>query len=378
MTIELSNNRPNAEQLHAFEDKLNTIRENTMKNVGDKDARYIRKMIRIQRTGEVFGRLSLILGFFHPLFWVAGVALLALSKILDNMEIGHNVMHGQYDWMNDPHINSRNFDWDIWGDGESWKRYHNHEHHTYTNIIGKDRDYGYGLLRLSDDIPWRPKNRFQFITYFLLSSLFQFGIAYHEVAGERIFAGKRKEKSTLPITREELKHSFFSKIKKQVFKEYVFFPTLAGIVFFPAFFKMFFSVMLGNFIAEIIRNWWTSSIIFCGHFTEEAQTFDQKECDNETQGEWYYRQILGSSNLTGSRLFHILTGHLSCQIEHHLFPNVPAYHYVEMSKQVKEVCDEYHIPYNTGSFFKQYWTVVRRIAKYSFPTKTERGLIKNS
>ena len=374
MTINLSHHRPDAESLSAFENDLNNIREETMSKVGQADARYIRKIIRIQRSGDLFGRLSLVLGFFHPLFWVAGVALLALSKILDNMEIGHNIMHGQYDWMNDPHINSRKFDWDIWGDGESWKRYHNHEHHTYTNIIGKDRDYGYGLLRLSDDIAWRPKNRFQFITYTLLSSFFQFGIAYHEVAGERIFAGKQKETSSLPISREALKHSFFSKIKKQVFKEYLFFPLLAALISWP----MFFAVLAGNMIAEFIRNWWTASVIFCGHFTEDAQTFDEKECENETRGEWYYRQILGSSNFKGSRIFHILTGHLSCQVEHHLFPDVPAYHYVEMADKVEAVCKKYNIPYNTGSFGQQYWTVVKRVIKYSFPTKEEQQLATNS
>jgi hypothetical protein len=32
---------------------------------------------------------------------------LANAKILDNMEIGHNVMHGQYDWTGDPALNSQ-------------------------------------------------------------------------------------------------------------------------------------------------------------------------------------------------------------------------------------------------------------------------------
>ena len=114
-------------------------------------------MIRFQRLLDLSGRLCMVPGFLHPLWWVGGVFALGIAKILDNMEIGHNVLHGQYDWMNDPHINSRKFEWDNAGDSGSWKRYHNHEHHTYTNIIGKDRDYGYGLLRLSNDLPWRPK-----------------------------------------------------------------------------------------------------------------------------------------------------------------------------------------------------------------------------
>ena len=60
-------------------------------------------MIRAQRGLEVAGRGLMFAGFFPPA-WLAGVTALSLSKILDNMEIGHNVMHGQYDWMNDPEL----------------------------------------------------------------------------------------------------------------------------------------------------------------------------------------------------------------------------------------------------------------------------------
>ena len=84
------------------------------------------------------------------------VASLQLSKILDNMEIGRNVVHGQYDWMGDPGLNSRMYDWDTVCPGEQWKYSHNYIHHTYTNILGKDRDIGYGVLRMDEDQPWRP------------------------------------------------------------------------------------------------------------------------------------------------------------------------------------------------------------------------------
>jgi len=94
-------------------------------------------------------------GFIPPVL-VAATTALGLSKIIENMEIGHNVMHGQYDWMNDPSLNSQTYEWDTACGGDSWRRTHNYEHHTYTNIIGKDRDYGYDLLRLSEDEPWQP------------------------------------------------------------------------------------------------------------------------------------------------------------------------------------------------------------------------------
>ena len=42
---------------------------------------------------------------------------------------------------------------------------------------------------------------------------------------------------------------------------------------------------------------------------------------------WYLRQMLGSANISGGPLFHILSGNLSHQIEHHLFPDLPARRY---------------------------------------------------
>jgi len=356
--------KPKQETLDQFARDLDQIREETMEKVGSDDARYIRTLIGFQRVLDISSRLTMALVLVHPAFFIAGILGLALAKILENMEIGHNVMHGQYDWMNDPDINSRHYEWDIAADGASWKRYHNHEHHTYTNVIGKDRDFGYGLLRLSDDYAWRPKNLWQFLTYLNLSFLFEWGVAYHEVAGERVFRGKARKDSTLPISRKTLRNDFFRKIGRQVFKDYVFFPLL--------FWPVALYVLAGNAIANVLRNLWTSSVIFCGHFTDGIHTFQPEEIRNESRGQWYYRQILGSSNLSGSKIFHILTGHLSCQVEHHLFPDVPAPRYREMAPKVQAVCQKYGIPYNTGRLGKQYLSVVKRILKYSLPQRHER------
>lgn len=356
------------EKATQLELELNQIRDSVVNDIGQKDADYIRRIIFIQRLCEIFGRLAFFGVLLHPLFWIVAVLLLSLSKILDNMEIGHNVLHGQYDWMNDPTINSRKFEWDIAGDAHSWKRVHNFEHHTFTNIIGKDRDFGYGLLRMSDDLSWRPKNRWQFLTFLNLCLIFEWGIAYHELAAERVFKGKKKKNRVSPLTDSQLKKMFFSKAFRQIFKDYIFYPLICWPIFLP--------VLLGNIVANLIRNLWTSTIIFCGHFTEGVHTFSEEECKNESKGQWYYRQVLGSSNLTGHPWFHILTGHLSCQIEHHLFPDIPAHRYVEIAPKVQKVLEKYQIPYNTGGFFKQYSTVIKRIFKYSFPVKTK--LIENN
>ena len=76
-----------------------------------------------------------------------------------------------------------------------------------------------------------------------------------------------------------------------------------------------------------MRNVWSYMIIFCGHFPDGTQEFTVEETKDESRGMWYFRQVLGSANLTGGRLFHLLSGNLSHQIEHHLFPDMPARRY---------------------------------------------------
>ena len=121
--------------------RFEAIRQRVIAERGEKDATYIRRIVKLQRTLEVAGRGMLYLGFLPP-FLVGGVAALGLSKILDNMEIGHNVMHGQYDFMNDDRLHSRQFEWDTAAPSANWKHGHNYLHHTFTNVIGKDRDIG--------------------------------------------------------------------------------------------------------------------------------------------------------------------------------------------------------------------------------------------
>ena len=129
--------------------ELDAIRARVVADLGTEDRDYIYKVVKAQRGLEVAGRAALFLGFLPP-FWLAGTAALSLSKILDNMEIGHNVMHGQYDWMRDPALNSKMFEWDTVCPSDQWRHSHNYMHHTFTNILGKDRDIGYGVLRMDE------------------------------------------------------------------------------------------------------------------------------------------------------------------------------------------------------------------------------------
>ncbi|MDV3502662.1 acyl-CoA desaturase [Marinobacter sp. M-5] len=347
-------------QLSVLEQDLNAIRDEVIADLGERDANYIRRVVRLHRALEVGGRVMMPFGFIPPVFVAATVAL-GISKIIENMEIGHNVMHGQYDWMNDPSLHSQSYEWDTACDSDSWRLTHNYEHHTYTNIIGKDRDYGYALLRLSDDEKWRPAHSLQFVNYVLLSVFFQWGVALHEMEFERVRRGEVTLREKLPFLK-----GFLRKGGRQAFKDYAFFPLLT--------FPVAPIVLAGNLGANLIRNLWSSTVIFCGHFTQDAETFSEEECVGESKGHWYLRQLTGSSNFSGNKFVHLLSGHLSYQMEHHVFPDLPAHRYPEISEKVQAVCKKHGIHYNTGSFAKQYGTVLKRIVSYSLPDRVRQRI----
>ncbi|MGE2836626.1 fatty acid desaturase family protein [Mycobacterium sp. SMC-4] len=338
------------EQAEAFGRELDALKERIIADLGERDATYIRRMIKAQRALEVGGRALL----FLPPFWLAGTAMLGFSKIIDNMEIGHNVMHGQYDWMGDPAISSRGFEWDTACPADQWRHSHNYMHHTYTNIVGLDRDIGYGILRMSPDQKWSPYFLGNPVYAFLLMVLFQYGVALHELETERIRAGEISVRDKREILRE-----IWDKTKRQTLKDYVAFPLLAG-PFAPW-------VFAGNLTANLMRNVWAYMIIFCGHFPEDVQEFSIEETKAETRGQWYFRQVLGSANLSGGKLFHILSGNLSFQIEHHLFPDIPAFRHAEIAPKVREICERYGVPYNSGPLPRQFATVVRKVVRLALP-----------
>ncbi|MFM9032695.1 MAG: fatty acid desaturase family protein [Mycobacterium sp.] len=339
-------------QLEAFGRELDAIREQVVADLGQADVDYIRRVIKAQRAMEVAGRAIV----WFPLTWLPGTALLAVSKILDNMEIGHNVMHGQYEWTADPALSARVFEWDTACPSEHWRHSHNFTHHTFTNIVGMDRDIGYGILRMSDDQRWRPYYLGNPVYAFLLMVLFQYGVALHELEAERIRAGE----ISLADKREVL-DAVWRKTRRQVLRDYAAFPLLAG-PFAPF-------VFTGNLTANLVRNVWAFAIIFCGHFPEGTTEFSVEQTRDETRGQWYYRQILGSANLTGGRLFHILSGNLSHQIEHHLFPDLPARRYAEIAPRVREICERYGLPYNSGPLHRQFAGVVGKIVRLALPSR---------
>jgi fatty acid desaturase len=339
------------EDVQKLGEELDAIRNRVAGQLGQEDVDYIRNIIKAQRGLEIAGRGMLEFGWLPPL-WLGGTTALAVAKILDNMEIGHNVMHGQYDWTHDPALNSQNFEWDTACPADQWRHSHNYMHHTFTNVLDMDRDIGYGILRMSEEQRWTPYYLGNLAYATALMLLFEWGVAMHDLEMDQVLTGKQR------LNTKMLKE-IGTKGGRQALKDYVIFPALAG----PGAPFTF----AGNFTANIVRNIWTFSIIFCGHFPDGVQEFAKEDAENETKGEWYLRQMLGSSNITGSKLFHILSGNLSFQVEHHLFPDIPARRYAEISEEVRDICERYGLPYNTGPLHKQLGSVFKKIVRLSSP-----------
>ena len=339
--------------------ELDAIRTDVEDSLGQRDSRYIHRIIAAQRGLEVAGRLMLAFGSKRSA-WLAGTATLALAKIIENMEIGHNVIHGQWDWMNDPEIHSSTWEWDMGGAAKHWRVTHNFSHHKYTNILGMDDDVGYGILRVTRDEPWRPYNTLNLFFNTMLAVGFEWGIGLQHLQLRKMLDGPESRAATYTRMRE-----FGAKAARQLIKDYAAYPALTALS--PR--AGFASTVKANAVANVIRNLWANAVIFCGHFPDGAEKFALADMEGESKGQWYLRQMLGSANIDAGPAMAFMTGNLAYQIEHHLYPDLPSYRLAEISVRVREVCDKYDLPYTSGPMLVQYSKTWRTIAKLSLPDR---------
>ena len=335
--------------------ELDALRREIEAERGERDVRYLRRTILAQRALEVAGRLALF-GSHRRSLWLLGTGSLALAKIIENMELGHNVMHGQWDWMNDPEVHSTTWEWDMVCASPHWKHSHNYIHHKYTNVVGMDHDVGYKILRVTRDEPWEPRRAFQPLANVFLAATFEWGIGLHDLALKEVISGEKPKEVAIPQIKE-----FLRKIGKQVGKDYVLFPALTG--------PNFVHTLTANLTANVIRNLWAYVVIFCGHFPDGAEKFTVDTLDDETPGQWYLRQMLGSANFNAGPAMAFMSGNLCYQIEHHLYPDLPSNRLADISVRVRELCDKYDLPYTTGSLWVQYLKTLRTINKLALPDR---------
>ncbi|GAA1887721.1 fatty acid desaturase family protein [Williamsia serinedens] len=339
----------------ALGDELDALRRRVESDRGVRDARYLRRTITAQRILEAAGRLVLWNNRSRT-GWLAGTGLLSVAKIVENMELGHNVMHGQWDWMNDPEVHSTSWEWDMVCAAPHWKHSHNVVHHKYTNVWGMDEDLGYKVMRVTRDEPWQPKHLGGPFVNVFLAATFEWGIALHDLSLKEVVTGEKSWEEARP---EVL--TFLRKVSRQMLKDYALFPALSG--------RRARRTLTANLTANLVRNLWAYVVIFCGHFPDGAEKFTVESLENETPGQWYLRQMLGTANFRAGPAMAFMSGNLCYQIEHHLFPDLPSNRYAEIGVEVRRLCAEYDLPYTTGSLFRQYGQTLRTIWKLSLPDR---------
>jgi len=262
--------------------------------------------------------------------------------------------------MNDPEIHSSTWEWDMTGAAKHWRATHNFSHHKYTNILGMDDDVGYGILRVTRDEAWKPYNVGNLFFNTMLAVGFEWGIGLQHLQLRKIRDGPEARSAMFTRVRE-----FGAKAAHQVVKDYVAYPALTALS--PR--AGFVSTAKATVVANVIRNIWANAVIFCGHFPDGAEKFSLSDMEGESKGQWYLRQMLGSANIDAGPVMAFMTGNLSYQIEHHLYPDLPSYRLAEISVRVRALCDKYDLPYTSGPMLVQYAKTWRTIAKLSLPDR---------
>jgi NADPH-dependent stearoyl-CoA 9-desaturase len=343
----------NKADLDALGADLDAIRRDVEASRGARDRAYITRAIAFQRCLEIAARLT-IARTKGKLGWAVGTVALAAAKSIENMELGHNISHGQWDWMNDPEIHSNSWEWDTAGLTSQWRYSHNYRHHVFSNIVGVDDDLGFRVMRVTRDQEWTPGALLQPLRAVLLAILFEWGVALHG-----LFAVQDNE--TTEAAKAAHKTAMLRKMARQAGKDYVLLPALSR--------RRWWRTLGANVFANGLRSAWAYIVIVCGHFVDGAEKFSPSVLEGETKPQWYLRQMLGTANFRAGKVLGFMTGNLCYQIEHHLFPDLPHNRYPEIAERVRALCVTYDLPYTTGPLLRQYLLTVRTICKLALPDR---------
>jgi fatty acid desaturase len=349
---------PLAERQRRLGLELDALKARIFAKVGAEDVAYVRRVDRISRTLEAVGRV-LIHVSVDPVTFGAGVIALWLHKQLQATEVGHTALHGAYDKLPGAEAYaSKTYRWDTPIDEDSWRSGHNLRHHGHTNIAGKDPDIHFGTIRLTEQTPHSRQHNNQLLATAALFPNFGFGMNLHFTGLADVFYGNglASKYDVLPDDSKESKRAAWRKaLRKYVpyyAKNYVLFPLLAG--------PMFWKVLLGNWMAETMRDVYSAATIFCGHIGEDVASYPEGT-KARSRGEWYAMQIDASNDYEVSKPISILCGGLDRQIEHHLFPTLPPPRLREIAPEVRAIVERNGFTYKTDTWGRTLGKALRHI-----------------
>ncbi|MEN0061349.1 MAG: fatty acid desaturase [Myxococcota bacterium] len=354
-----------AARLQSFGRALRALHDREMADMGEADVRYIVQLDRFSHAMEVVGR-TLLHTSLEPVGFLTGVTCLWVHKQLQATEIGHTVLHGVYDRLDDRY-RSDTFVWQAPIDEDSWRNGHNLRHHQFTNVAHRDPDINFGGIRLTEETPHRAEHYHQLGSVFFVSApFFTSAMNAHFTGLMDVYGlgGWEDEVDVIdpsdPEAVREAHRRAFGKLLPHLAKEYLLFPALAG--------PMFWKVALGNWLSERARDLYTAATIYCGHVGEDVASYPPGTRAG-SRGRWYEMQVESSNNFTVAWPFNVLCGGLEHQIEHHLFPKLPPQRLRAIAPEVEAICQDHGVAYRSEPWGRTLLTSLRRIAELSFPKR---------
>jgi NADPH-dependent stearoyl-CoA 9-desaturase len=364
---------PKDDRWRVFGEEIDALKARVSAEIGQDDVVYVKRLNHFSRAMEVAGR-ALIHFSIGPVTFVSGVFCLWVHKQLQATEIGHTVLHGAYDKLEGAErFSSSRFWWDVPIDEESWKKGHNLRHHGNTNVAGRDPDIHFGPARLTEQTPWAPRHKWQLpFMVGVLAPNFGFLMNLHFTGLHDVFFGNGLGDHDLDVLPDRSPASRRLAYKRALRKwlpyyayNYVLFPLLAG--------PMFYKVLLGNWLAETMRDLYSSATIYCGHVGEDVASWPQGT-RTHTRGEWYAMQAMATNNFEVSLPISILCGGLDFQIEHHMFPQFPPQRLRQVAPEVRAICERHGVPYKTASWGATLKKALAWVGKLASPRELIRSM----
>ncbi|MCX7087642.1 MAG: fatty acid desaturase [Methylococcales bacterium] len=279
--------------------------------------------------------------------------------------VAHHVMHRGYDRIEGipKRYTSKGFargwrrylDWIDWMHPEAWDKEHNdiHHYHLGEEVDPDQVEHNMATLRASNIPRWG--------RYMLLAVMAaNWKIFYYAPSTLTEYRAIQAKKAGLPVTettRAE-KWSPFTAVGRDLWLSCLLPYSLVRFIVIPALFIPLgavaaTNVLINSLFAELLTNLHSFLVIGPNHAGEDVLMFEDK---STSKGEFYLRQIVGSVNYSaGTNLVDFLHGWLNYQVEHHLWPDMPASQYQKVQPRVKAVCEKHNIPYIQESVFKRLW-----------------------
>ncbi|PRP91345.1 Stearoyl-CoA 9-desaturase [Enhygromyxa salina] len=367
-----------AERFRAFGAAIEDIRKRTQAKVGQRDLRYIRTVDRVSRVAEFVGR-TLIAVSPGPMMFSAGVLSLWVYKQLQATEIGHGALHGAFNRVEGAgKFHSKAHVWQIPIDEASWVRGHNGRHHGLTNVAGHDADIHFGPVRLTEDTPHRFVHYFQLpFTLLILAPNFTALMNLHFTGVTDVWSGNGRggfdfieERS--PASIRDTHRRALRKFVPYFAKEYLMWPLIASVVFGWWIGPLVFArSLVGNWLAERLRDLYSAATIFCGHVGEQTAAYPEGTLPR-SKGERYAMQVEATNNFEVPWIVSVLCGALDLQIEHHLFPSLPPERLREIAPEVRAACEAHGVEYRSDTWPRTLGRALAQVARLSFPLAHER------